>query len=643
MDIQTQELKHKLRTAWKSYKALLGGAFPHDADFISLAYTIVNDGVMLPYNKDNICEGNDRINCLESLKVCIDGSKEGPGGEEENFNKCKAFVTSSRFLNELHKQLTGKNIIKSNDNTVNVTILNNTDGKYNVAFKHDNGDFFQVDGKIGDEATNKKMIKNILAGLGVDDSITGELAVDTVTMDRVNELYKQYLQTLISTFSDVNGTDFGDIEKCYKKLEEKNEFRNIRKMGNIVHYLMTVYATMDLNNRESFYNDIDIKASGRPGFEGHTRPQLFGNFMSNKDVLNARDIRTRIGLNISDMDQKIGLWRLLYTPYLTGGDIMSKNNIYSSINFSQSGGDASMPSSANNYKNILTRYLTTGLVSDNTLELLEMLKKHLGKDGKKFNEEDYNAIKVSLVEFKKNEFEALKKILYLNAMIHDQFGVKNYIDTSKMPTYNTMYKQSGGWPGSVASLLNKMTYSASKSAEDQKAQLLNLKELMEQLKTSVESNTTELGSVNTELGSVNTSLTNVSKSQIVELSAIKTSIPILQKVENNNALNNLINSNTIVIRYANENEITSDSNNNDGNSVSMMKFALAQMIDDKDLVSTIHLFNQVYYITAAAIYADEASLQTAIGGLDNAQTITELQKGVNDTATISDNSHFLDA
>ena len=600
MDIQTQELKHKLRTAWKSYKALLGGAFPNDTDYTTLAYTIVNDGVMLPYNKDNICEGNDRINCLESLRVCIDGSKEGADGKEENFNKCKTFVQSSRFLNELHKQLTDATIKKHNDKANNVTILG-INGDYNNAFKHDNNDFFQVDGKIGDEATNIKMIKNILAGLGVDDSITapgtptgGVTPPDVglehvqISMERVNKLYLQYLQTLISTFANENGSTVLTIEKCYEKLESTGNFGNIRKMGNIVHYLMTVYATMhvDNDNRPKFYNDLDIKTSGRPGFEGHTRPQLFGNFMSNKVVLNARDIRTRIGLNISDIDQKIGLWRLLYTPYLTGGDIMSKNNIYSSINFSQSGGDASMPSSANNYKNILTRYLTTGLISDNTLELLEMLKKHLGKDGKKFNDADYNAIKKSLVEFKKNEFEALKKILYLNAMIHDQFGVKNYIDTSKMPTYNTMGKQSGGWPGSVASILKKMTYSASKSAEDQKAQLLNLKELMEQLKTSVESNTTGLSDVTAALGSVK-------DGQIVDLSSIKRQI-----IADNYVPTNFVFIDSDDVTIANEDKTTTGDGPGDGDrDINNYEIIRMYIMGNMDRATAIVNWKNKYYVT----------------------------------------------
>jgi hypothetical protein len=246
----------------------------------------------------------------------------------------------------------------------------------------------------------------------------------------------------------------------------------MNKMESVIKYLMRMYNSLGIDDA----NHAEWVKGQKPklvnNFNKHEGVKMLSNIMLNEDVLNASNVKHMIGLNVSQMDTIIAQLRLLF-PIMTGGNILSKNNIYSSINFEQSGGNI-LPSSATRIRNILTRYITGGLISMNTINLLDMVKDHLSASGKGFNDEDFNMMKKKLNELKAQEFNLLKNLVYVNTMLNDVSGSNDYLNFNKAPTYEL----EGGAPSGSVSIIEKIM----KKTKPESTNLINtisqLKELI---------------------------------------------------------------------------------------------------------------------------------------------------------------------
>jgi hypothetical protein len=166
---------------------------------------------------------------------------------------------------------------------------------------------------------------------------------------------------------------------------------------------------------------------------------------------------------------------------MTGGNILSKNNIYSSINFEQSGGNI-LPSSATRIRNILTRYITGGLISVNTISLLDMIQEHLSASGKGFNNDDLTHMKTKLEELRAQEFNLLKNLVYVNTMLNDVSGSNDYLNFNKAPTYEL----TGGAPSGVVSIIEKLMKRTKPESSVFVNTLEQLKNTISGLKSNVE-------------------------------------------------------------------------------------------------------------------------------------------------------------
>lgn len=469
MDIQTQELKHKLRTAWKSYKALLGGVNSgSDSDAITLAYTLIN-GHMWPINNDNICDGEKKMDCLEALRGCVNGTTVDATNGKENYEKCKKFVESSTFISNLHAQLSDKEFRKADGAN------DKFNGKGNSvnALKDSNYDLFKVNNanEVGERATNEKMIKNILFSIGFSDDMLSKIEVDTLLgKEEIDDLFRDYLIRVIISFGNiarkghptVAGTagDFSlanpvadpgaygdgehtkytagptdgptankhdydylktlELKDLKTKLEGKVELND--KMVNIVKYLMKVYNTYNVSTVEEYEKAYEqgLIPKSHINFTEHSGVTLFGNFMSNPDVLNATSIKKYLNIAADDLKTRATLVSFLMPGAMTGGSNgLSRNNIYSSINFNQSGGD-NLPATAGRIRNVLTRWVSGGLISLNIRKLLEIVQNFLEKNGKGFDKGDLNNIKAGLERLSVYEYDLLKLLVYINSLLQER-------------------------------------------------------------------------------------------------------------------------------------------------------------------------------------------------------------------------------
>lgn len=457
MDIQTQELKHKLRTAWKSYKAFLGGAPGEPQEYNGDALTILPfliNGTMLPFNDKNICGSADNMNCLQALRGCINGVAKGDSNADiaANFNQCKKFVSSSTFLKKLHEELT--------KDTPNKTYAGLGSGSYNNKFKEDN-ETFKIEHNLGSRAARLQQIENILGSLGIE----------TVPVD-LNGINSFDFAGHYKGVFGLTGTSADD--------DLKRKLPNLDNLKPIIKYLMRIHLALSSSTAkyngyiEGKNNKFINRSSNKPG--EYKPVSLFG-LMEPEKHLATLTFPQHANLVQNNTNSILQLIRLFSGYSLIGGSsLLHRNNIYSSINFEQTGG--LLTSDMSRIRNILTRYISSGLIGKNIMDLLDHALEHLNKKGKSFDRDDIEKMKKNLVVLQRKELEYLKHLVYINEIFKAQ-GEKLFTFKNNEMVYN----QEGGATNSGYMIMKKLSEHVKKS--DLSEQLHGMTKFIDELKTEV--------------------------------------------------------------------------------------------------------------------------------------------------------------
>ena len=347
MDIQTQELKKQLRSAWNSFKPLIGsGAENAHGEKLMISHFLTT-GVYPSQNKDNICNGAKKQDCINALQKCMSDSGDA--------SACRDFVQSSTFLKHLMTQT-----------------------------KKD------VNGITG--TGNQQLLKKILESIGFNSTYLNNIntAANGNLNDEVNAAFDAYKKGVPSTVYISSA------------------------MENVVKNVLRVYGFLlkGLDDNNKYKNNLGTVYDNRANKRQAMMVKLFGDRISNNDVVNY--VQTVHNKVFSDIDTiSLFLKSAYLLPMIGGGNMLSKNNIYSSINFVQSGG-TSGTGNLSYHRRILTKYINDGLMSVKVEELVGVIEGLLGNKNLGFDKTDLQDIKLYLGKLKNYEMELLKVSVYIN-------------------------------------------------------------------------------------------------------------------------------------------------------------------------------------------------------------------------------------
>jgi hypothetical protein len=375
-------------------------------------------------------------------------------------------------------------------NDANNTAKINNENQMEDGLTKTNHVIFKVD-NLKTLQTNKQMIKNILLSIGVWDTLLGDSNLskgEFLSNTELDGIWQKYIQGV--AYSLNNTGDYDTYDKAVKYLTEKNY--TINKMEHIIKYLMRVYNSFsvdDVDNYQDMNDDLIPKI--HPDFTFYNGVKLDGNFMKNQAVLDARIVQNSLNKADDELKTRVLLISSLLPGVLTGGSNgLSRNNIYSSINFNQSGGD-NLPATAGRIRNVLTRWVSGGLISVNIENLLEIVQDFLGKNNKSFDKADLDNMKKALKKLKVYEFDLLKLLVYINYMLKMK-DVDLNINERDINKYVLNRTQTGGtanlWTDSVEKLVAKLQKKAEGKGEDIVEMIKNLQTTVSEMKTTISGN-----------------------------------------------------------------------------------------------------------------------------------------------------------